>query len=64
VKPVVDLGPMLRFLEYFRRKKLSKKLANFVQNTAIFCQIWIITLVYKKNAKLFWPKMGKNRRKL
>jgi hypothetical protein len=40
--------------------KIGKKLALFVQNAAIFCKIWIITLASKKNT-IFRQKIGENR---
>jgi hypothetical protein len=54
-----DQGPMLRFLKYFRRKKMEK-MALLTQNKAKLYKILIVTLVFEKNA-IFSPKIGKNR---
>jgi hypothetical protein len=32
---------------------MAKKLAFFVQNTVNFCNVWIVTLVFKKNTIFF-----------
>jgi hypothetical protein len=50
-------------LKIFSSKNLAKILAFFAQTTASFCNNWIITLVFEKNAN-FEQKIGKNRRKL
>jgi hypothetical protein len=49
------LGPMLWFFKYFRRK-IQQKLAFLTQNKAKLCKIFIITLVFEKNAN-FSPKI-------
>jgi protoheme ferro-lyase len=51
-------------------KIFREKIGIFVSNIAVFCQIWITTLVFNKYVKIFaenwWksPKIGENRRKL
>jgi hypothetical protein len=47
----------------FSPKNSAKKIGVLAQNKAKICKILIITLVFEKNAN-FWPKIGKNRRKL
>jgi hypothetical protein len=50
-------------LKIFSPNNLAKILAFFAQTTAINCENLILTLAFEKNAN-FWPKIGKNRRKL
>jgi predicted secreted acid phosphatase len=50
------------FLNIFA-EKFCEKMAFLAQNKAKFGKKFIITLVLKKNAN-FFPKIGKNRRKL
>jgi hypothetical protein len=45
-----DLGPMLRFIKYFRQKIQRKNWRFLTQNKAKLCKIWILTLVFEKNA--------------
>jgi hypothetical protein len=42
----------------------TKKLAFLTQNKARKCKIFIITLVFEKNANFFRRKMANNRREL
>jgi hypothetical protein len=64
-----NLGPMLWFLKYFRRK-IQRKMAFLTQNKAKLYKNLIITLVFKKNANFFAEncrksqKIVENRRKL
>jgi hypothetical protein len=49
-----DLGPMLWFFKFFRRKFQRKNWRFFfTQNKAKLCRILIITLVFEKNANFF-----------
>jgi hypothetical protein len=41
---------------------MREKSAIFVQITSVFCEIWILTLVFEENA-IFSQKKGKNDRK-
>jgi hypothetical protein len=50
-------------LKIFSPKNSAKKLAFFTHNKAKLCKIFIITLVFEKNAN-FFPKIVENRRKL
>jgi hypothetical protein len=46
----------------FSPKNSAKKLAFLTQNKAKLCKIWIITLVFEKNANFFtenWQKSQK-----
>jgi hypothetical protein len=47
-----DLGPMLWFLKYFRRK-IKQNMAFLTQNNAKLFKILIITLFSEKNANFF-----------
>jgi hypothetical protein len=44
----------------FSPKNSAKKLAFLTQNKVKLCKIWIIALVFEKNA-IFSAKIGKNR---
>jgi hypothetical protein len=57
-----DLGPMLWFFKYFRRKIQRTKLAFFTQNKAKLCKILIITLVFEKNANFFAENCRKSQK--
>jgi hypothetical protein len=49
-------------IKIFSPKHLVKKVAFLAQTTASFCKKKMI-IFFEKNA-IFWPKIGKNRRKL
>jgi hypothetical protein len=53
---------MLRFLKYFRRKNLAKKMAFLTKNKAKQCKILIITLGFEKNANLFAKNCRKSQK--
>jgi hypothetical protein len=46
-------------LKIFSPKKFAKNLAFLTRNKAKFGKKFIITLVFKKNANFFRPKLGK-----
>jgi hypothetical protein len=50
-------------IKIFSPKQLAKNNGVFVQNTARFFKMWIVTLGFKKSA-IFSPKIGKKHRKL
>jgi hypothetical protein len=55
---ILNLGPMLWFLNIFMPKYLVTKLAIFTQITESFCKKLIITMVFEKNA-IFCRKLAK-----
>jgi hypothetical protein len=57
-----NLGPMLWFFKYFRRKIQQKKLAFLTQNKAKLCKILIITLIFEKNANFFAENCQKSQK--
>jgi hypothetical protein len=56
-------GSDVMILKIFLPKNSAKKLAFLTQNKAKLCKIFIITLVFEKNAN-FSPKIVKKRIKL
>jgi hypothetical protein len=56
MESISKLGPMLRFLKYFRRKN-AKKLAFFNYDKAKLCENFIIKLVSEKSATFFRRKL-------
>jgi hypothetical protein len=59
---VADLGPMLWFLKYFCQKIQRKYWRFCTQNKAKLCKIFIITLVFKKNANFFVENCRKSQK--
>jgi hypothetical protein len=59
---LLNLGPMLWFLKYFRRKIQQKKLAFLTQNKAKLCKNLIITLVFETNANFFAENCQKSQK--
>jgi hypothetical protein len=58
---LLNLGPMLWFLKYFRRKFQRKKLAFLTENKAKLCKN-LITLVFEKNVNFFAENSQKSQK--